>query len=356
MTTAEQQPEESRVAKFWAALPANDGVTAALWRFVEKGQPEFLERYFITTETYPDEYAFYAEVKAEHGGGKYELRVTNPDGSWVSRPTFCIGGKPKRDTGESAATAPAQTDIATLIMQMQDRADTRQEKLLEKLAGNSGTDELDRLEKYSSILNKGQQTPQEKEKSLIEKVIEKKFLAFLDMEGGGKPEGEFDWVKDLAGTLVPGLLQGMMSGKPGAPEVAAAVAEIPPDEQAQLLQKLALLLKGMVQLAGFNVPAGDENTVAKIREQAGNYWPVLEQMIQAPDVVDTAANLVPEILQHREWFECFRLAVIGEPLEQEQEGAAVGVSQRKRTTRAKAAPKPAAKPARPSSRKAVRAA
>lgn len=345
MTTpaVRQEPAEeglSRVTTFWAALPADDAVSAALWRLVERGQPEFLGKYFLTLGAYPDEYAFYDEVKADHGGGKYELRVTTPGGQWTAKPSFCIGGKPKRDEEEKTVATGSGTDrMADLIAQGQRNTEALLARILEK---PSGDDELARLERYAAIVTKNQQPVQPAEKSFIERAVEKQFLSFMENGmGAQKEEAGFGWIMEAANAFGPTLMAKLMEGgATGAAPAQTATAATQPaaiEDQAAVLQRIKNMLVGMVQLAAYKTPI-DANTVQILKEQAGENWEKLANVIRQPQVVDMAAQLVPEVKNHRAWFEKLRAQVMSEESEQKQ-GAAGGSTTRKPAV--KAAKKPA---------------
>lgn len=296
-----------RVAKFWAEIPEADGVTAALWRIPEKGQPEFLDTYFLTKDAYPDEYAFYAEVKAEHGGGKYELRVTTAGGQWVARPAFCIGGKPKRQDNEDRQ--PGQVSELAVLMQRSDERFAQVMAEIREMRQQPAAEPVNPLEQITKLsevmrnLTQGQQ-PQQKEKSLIEQAVEKKFLAFLDSEMGGSEGGEsgFGWVKDLAPIFGPFLQGGKASGDEGNAPPAL------PSPQQVLLQKLGRMLAGLVQVAKYH---GDPAaTVADVKAQAGDYWPAFLEIVKRPDALQLATQLVPAVAEHEQWFTQWRAALL----------------------------------------------
>lgn len=304
---------------WWASAVECEEVTVTLRRR-EDGEEKFLERFHISPETMPTIDDLEDAVNERHGGGIYFAIVAGERGQFAKRVKLSISGLPKRQAAEEKPQAKEAEGLGALLMQMQERSDARFEKILEKMADKpSGDDELTRLERYAGIFSKNAQPVQKAEKSLIEQAMEKQILRFMeDGMGAPKEEAGFGWVKDLVMQFGPALV----AASTGQAGDETAVAVTAPDGQDAVMNKLSLLLAGMVQLAGYAVPP--EATVEKIKAQAGAHWPALLAVIQRPDAVDMAAQLVPAVTNHRAWFEDFKAAVLGGPKKVEVIGGVNG--------------------------------
>ena len=220
--------------------------------------------------------------------------------------------KEEKGDGEAKAQGNGLETLAAILMKNQDASEARMMAVLEKLsdkpAGNGMTETLGMVEQVAAILGKTTAPPAPAEKSMIERAMEKQFLAFMEKGlGGGAGEEGTDWAKELFAAFAPVAAGMMTQGGAGAdlehdPITPAA------DPQANALHKLRLLLVSMVQLAEFEVTTA--KAVEGITKKAGEYWPMLEQVIQRPDALEMAAQMVPAVAEHLDWFEDFRTFVM----------------------------------------------
>lgn len=318
--------QQQEPAAWWAARTDTDFAQITLYR-VNGAQEELLDRITVTPETVPSLEDFQMMVKAEHGGGIYLAVQRGPQGQFTMRERFAVAGFPKKPTPPAEeprqAEAGGLTQLAELLMRQQAASEERMERLLERLAARPEGDELERLERFNRIVNPGAQ-PQAKEKSLIEQAMEKQFLAFLDNQVGGGGGGD-DWWKDIAATFAPALLASAGIGAQAAPAATDGQATAAPatqPTQQQLIQRLTLLLRAMVEMAACEAPPA--KTVARIQAQAGALWPNLLAVLQREDAVALAAQLVPEVAQHAEWFTAWRAVVLGETTTEKNDGGDAG--------------------------------
>lgn len=319
MQTPQTNGEENVTAGWWAASSDAGHEQVSLYEVVN-GRESLLEVMTVTLEDFPTLEDFKIEVKKIFGGGIYVAAIRGPNGVFAKRPQFAISGRPIREKAEDTQ-APGQVSGMDRLAEVIAAGNANVMAVLAKMAEKpSGDDELARLEKYAAIVNRNTQPPAPVEKSMLEKAMEKKFLEFMETGLGGGGGDDSGWAKELIGMFGPAL----MGALPAPASADEEGSETPPaeDAQAQALGKLKLLLTSMVQLAEFEVvPA---KAVAGIEKKAGQYWPMLQQIIQRPDAVALAEQMVPAVASHRAWFEAFRAAVIGGPVSEGGEGGSTG--------------------------------
>ena len=304
---------------WWAASSDADYEQIFLYEVTKNGD-SLLDEYVVTKEDYPTLEDFKLMVKRELGGGVYVAVVRGAGGTFAKRHKFPLSGKPIREKAEEAQQS-SQVSGMDRLAEVIAAGNANVMAVLAKMSEKpSGDDELARLERYASIVNKNTQPAAPVEKSMLEKAMEKKFLEFMESGLGGGAADDSGWAKELIGMFGPAL----MGALPAPASADEEGSETPPaeDAQAQALGKLKLLLTSMVQLAEFEVvPA---KAVAGIEKKAGQYWPMLQQIIQRPDAVALAEQMVPAVSHHRPWFEAFRAAVIGGTVSEGGEGGSTG--------------------------------
>lgn len=299
-------PQQETESNFWAAVPENDAVCVEL----ERGG-EGLTEIYIDREACPTEFSFKMLVKKMYGGGRYKAVMRNPDTKCFMRIlSFSLSGVPKLEAGEEKPQAKESESLASLMMQMQERSDARMEKILEKMADKPAAPDAFSMFKEAALILRDNGTTPPPQKSLVEQMKELREAAdLMGMSGGNKEEAGFGWVKDIVMEFGGAMAAAALAKGEEAPALEAA-APVTADPKTTMVEKLKLLLLGMVQLADCKVAPGD--IVEKIKVQAGEHWPSLLAVIQRPDAVDMAAQLVPQVVNHREWFEGFRAAVLGD--------------------------------------------
>lgn len=313
---------ESTAGSWWAKVESDDFAQITLYR-VNGSTEELLERVTVTRETCPSLEDFQLMVKEQHGGGIYTAVQRTPQGAYAMRERFAIAGFPKRaaqDPQNEPAKAP---DLLQILVQMQDAADKRTERMIAALAERGApapaADPLETVERVASILNKTGAAPQP-QKGVLELLQEIRAGAeLMGLTGPRDPDEGGSWVRDLIEGFSPLITKAIDAGQPAATaEPLPAPTPAPaakPDGQAAMMRKLKLLLGGMVELAAHAVPP--ESTVKRIREQAGAEWPVLQGVIAREDAVALAGQLVPGVRKHAAWFEQWRTAVLTGAEEQE---------------------------------------
>lgn len=217
------------ITRFWAEIPADDVVTAALYRVGKsKADEKYLGLIYLTRESYPTEYHFYEEVKAKRGGGKYELRVTTDSGQWVARPSFCIGGAPKDDDGDDKpAAAGGFEKLAALLIEQNRASEERTAALLRELKAQPQLDPFVMFDRAAALLQRSGAV--ERPRGLVEQLAELKqareVIASL-VDGGADEKSVMDTVMAQFGpqimTMLPQLLAGM--GQAGASGGTATTA------------------------------------------------------------------------------------------------------------------------------------
>lgn len=299
-----------KVDGWWAASSDAGHEQVNLYEVVN-GRESLLEVMTVTLEDFPTLEDFKIEVKRLFGGGIYAAVIRGQNGTFGKRPTFAISGRPIREKAEETTQAGQGNGIdriAEVIAAGNANVMAVLAKLAEKPAGNGMTETLGMVEQVAAILGKTATPPAPAEKSMIERAMEKQFLAFMEKGlGGGAGEEGTDWARELFSAFAPVAAGMMTQGGAGAdlehdPVTPAA------DPQANALHKLRLLLASMVQLAEFEVTTA--KAVEGIRKKAGEYWPMLEQVIQRPDALEMAAQMVPAVAEHLDWFEDFRTFVM----------------------------------------------
>lgn len=313
MTVTANAPAEQPT--WWAARADEQAAAITLYRVVG-AKEELLDRVTVTLDTVPTLEDFQMLVKGEHGGGEYLAVQRGAQGQFLMRERFAIAGFAKKPTPPAEERQPGQLSELALLMQ---RSDERFAQVLGEIRElrNQPTapavDPLEQVERVASILNRTGAAPQP-QKGLLEQLMEMKQATELMGWGGGQGDEQegFGWVRELVSQAAP-LLMSAAKGQGGGDTTAAPdqLPAPPVDDQAALMNKARLLLRAMVQLAGYNVPPAE--TVGKVQQQAGDAWPLLLEILHRDDAVTLAAGLVPEVAQHVEWFEGFRAAVLAPP-------------------------------------------
>lgn len=307
---------------WWAASTDADHEQTVTLRRRENGSEPLLDRFTVAPETMPTFEDFEFSVKERFGGGLYVAVITGKSGQFGKRIPFAIAGLPKREAGQEDKNSSGGLEgLAAILMKNQEASEARMMAVLDKMSEKpAAPDAFELMEKAANILNRNGAAPAP-QKSLLEQLQELRTAAEL-MGLSSKPEGGDDsgWAKELIGMFGPALMGGLSApADTGEEDDDALPAE---DAQAQALGKLKLLLTSMVQLAEFEViPA---KAVAGIEKKAGQYWPMLQQIIQRQDAVALAEQMVPAVARHRAWFEQFRAAVIGGPGSEGGEGGSTG--------------------------------
>lgn len=297
-----------KVSGWWAASSDAGHEQVSLYE-VLNGRESLLEVMTVTVDDFPSLEDFKIEVKRIFGGGIYVAAVRGPGGTFAKRPQFAISGRPIRDKaeeGQPVGQVGSVDRLAELIAQGNQNMLAMLAKMAEK---PEAPDAFEMMERAATILHRNGAAPTPT-KSLVEQLQEMRSAASLmgltertDAEEGGS------WAKDLITAFGPALM-GSMGGQ-GHIESETGDEAVTVSEQEQALQKLKILLASMVQLAEFEVIP--TKAVIGIEKKAGPYWPMLKQIIQRDDAVTLAGQMVPAVENHREWFEAFRAAVIGEP-------------------------------------------
>lgn len=306
----DNENENGKVGGWWAASTDADHEQVTLYR--KEGNTEcLLDRFTVTPDQYPTLEDFQLEVKKSFGGGVYVAAIRGERGQFAMRQTFAIAGTAKREASEEKQTAGGLSDLAAVLLKSQEASEARLLAVLEKLSEKpEAPDAFALMEKAAAILHRNGAAPTPA-KSLVEQLQEMRTAAGLMGLTDRTDEGESggNWAKDLIGAFGPVLMNGMSGqGQLDHEDQAEPTAA---SEQEQALNKLKILLASMVQLAEFEViPA---KAVAGIEKKAGPHWQMLKQIIQRDDAVTLAGQMVPAVEKHREWFEAFRAAVIGEP-------------------------------------------
>lgn len=310
------------VDSWWAASSEAEHEQTVTLRRRENGSEPLLDRFTVSPETMPTFEDFEFSVKERFGGGLYVAVISGRAGQFGKKIPFAIAGLPKREEGQNEKNAPGGLEgLAAILMKNQEASEGRLLAVLEKMNSKpEAPDAFELMEKAANILNRNGAAPAP-QKSLLEQLQELRTAAEL-MGLSSTPQGDGDsgWAKELIGMFGPALMGGL-SGPAGAEDEEGETATAG-DAQAQALGKLKLLLTSMVQLAEFEViPA---KAVAGIEKKAGQYWPMLQQIIQRDDAVTLAEQMVPAVSGHRPWFEAFRAAVIGGPVIEGGEGGSTG--------------------------------
>lgn len=298
---------------WWAARADEQCAHVTLYR-VTGAKEELLDRVTVTPDTVPTLEDFQLLVKSEFGGGEYLAVQRGEQGQYLMRQRFAVAGFAKKQTPPpEEARQPGQVSELAMLMQ---RSDEKFAQLLAEMRElrsqpvAAPVDPLEQIERVATILKRTGAAPAP-QRSLMEQMMELKAAAELMGLSGGQgdePEG-FGWVRELvtqAAPLLIGAAKGQGGGDTPAPELRAPAV----DEQAAMMKRAQLLLRGMVQLAGHKVDPAAPHTVDTIREQAGTAWPLVLDILQRDDAVQLAAGLVPEVADHVEWFEGFRAAAI----------------------------------------------
>lgn len=307
---------------WWAASSEAEHEQTVTLRRRENGSEPLLDRFTVAPETMPTFEDFEFSVKERFGGGLFVAVISGKSGQFGKRIPFAIAGLPKREAGQEDKNSGGGLEgLAAILMKNQEASEARVMAVLEKMSEKPATpDAFTMFKEAASILRDNGTTPPQ-QKTLLEQIREAREAAEL-MGLSGKPEGDEggNWANNLIATFGPALMGGLSAPADAGDEGDdTAPAE---DAQAQALGKLKLLLTSMVQLAEFEViPA---KAVAGIEKKAGAYWPMLQQIIQRPDAVALAEQMVPAVASHRAWFEAFRAAVIGGPVSEGGEGGSTG--------------------------------
>ena len=307
---------------WWAASSEAEHEQTVTLRRRENGSEPLLDRFTVAPETMPTFEDFEFSVKERFGGGLYVAVITGKSGQFGKRIPFAIAGLPKREAGQEEKNSSGGLEgLAAILMKNQEASEARMMAVLDKMTEKQeAPDAFELFDKVAGLLGKTGAAPAP-QKSLVEQMRELREGAEM-MGLTGKPEGDEggNWANNLIATFGPALMGGLSApAEPGDEGDDPAPAEV---AQAQALGKLKLLLTSMVQLAEFEVvPA---KAVAGIEKKAGQYWPMLQQIIQRPDAVALAEQMVPAVASHRAWFEAFRAAVIGGPVSEGGEGGSTG--------------------------------
>lgn len=308
MTDALATPEQAHTeSKFWARVPENDAVCVEL----ERGG-EGLAEIWVDLETFQTEFAFRMHVKKKYGGGSYRAVMRDAvTKQYLSTLAFKCGGEPKDPDAEAEKQKTKEPDnIASLLMQMQERSDARMEKILEKIgSGTSMKDTLAMIADVQKINGSG--------RSSLEGLRE--FMEFKTLArelAGDEATTKSDGLGDLLKTFAPLLGEMTKQGtelekikaavalrkaqiaagqKPEAPAAAPTRAPLPPE----LLQQMDMLLS----VAGV-IPA--EELAAMVADQMNE--DEAQAVVDAIDGTDWLAQLIeqePRAKDHAKWLETF---------------------------------------------------
>lgn len=310
--------ENEKVGGWWAASSDAGHEQVNLYEVVN-GRESLLEVMTVTLEDFPTLEDFKIEVKRLFGGGIYVAAVRGERGTFAKRPQFAISGRPIREKAEEAQQSSQVSGLDRLAEVIASGNANVMAVLAKMNEKPEAPDAFELMEKAATILNRNGAAPAP-QKSLLEQLQELRTAAEL-MGMTGKPEGEEggSWAKDLVGGLLPAFMAGMGGGAGGGDLAGLdddeTPAEQPPaqDAQAVMLAKLKLLLTSMVQMAELEVTTA--RAIAVIEKKAAAYWPMLKSVIQRPDALTMAAQMVPAVSEHQQWFSAFRDAVMGVTVE-----------------------------------------
>ena len=295
---------------WWAASSDADHEQTVTLRRRENGSEPLLDRFTVSPETMPSFEDFEFSVKERFGGGLYVAVIAGQRGQFGKKIPFAIAGLPKREAtpDEGRSQGNGLEGLAAILMKNQEASESRMMAVMERLADKpAAPDAFDMFDKVAGILGRTGATPVP-QKSLVEQMQELRQGAEL-MGLTGKPEGDegSGWAKDLFAAFAP-VAAGMMTQGGGGADIEHDPETPAADPQANALHMLRVLLVSMVQLAEFEVTT--EKAVEGITRKAGAHWPMLEQVIQRPDALALAAQMVPAVAEHQEWFENFRTFVM----------------------------------------------
>ncbi|MDF2446976.1 MAG: hypothetical protein K0S46_2212 [Moraxellaceae bacterium] len=297
---------------WWGFLGEEEQVTVALRR-VEKGSEPFLERFTISPKTVPTVEDMEEAVKERHGGGIYMVVFPGEGGRFAGRVKLEIAGLPKKQESEEARPQGQLSELAMLMQRSDERfAQVMGEiRELRQAPAVAPVDPLEQVERVANILNRTGGAPQP-QKGLLEQITElKQVTDLLGLGNGGGDNAGMNWL-DLAEKFGPMVLS--LAGQGGGTVAEANGQQALPapaaNQQAAVIQKLRLLLLSMVELADLEVEP--RRALQKVQQRAGDYWPMLQEVIGREDAIESAEQLVPEVAEHREWFAAVRAAVLGQ--------------------------------------------
>lgn len=301
-----------KVSGWWAASSDAGHEQVSLYE-VLNGRESLLEVMTVTVDDFPSLEDFKIEVKRIFGGGIYVAAVRGPGGTFAKRPQFAISGRPIRDKaeeGQPVGQVGSVDRLAELIAQGNQNMLAMLAKMAEK---PEAPDAFEMMERAANLLHRNGAAPAPA-KSLVEQLQEMRTAAELMglTDKADTEETGSGWAKDLINTFGPALVGSMGGLASQGDELAHDTAPAAPvNEQEQALKRLKMILLSLVQLAEYDVTPG--KAVQGIEKSAGKHWPMLQAIIKRDDAVILAAQMVPAVADHKEWFEQFRAAVIGEP-------------------------------------------
>ena len=305
--------QTNQAASWWAAPEGAEHEQITLYR--KDGSTEsLLDRFTVTREQYPTLEDFQIEIKKTFGGGVFVATSRGDRGQFAKRYTFAIAGMAKRDN-EEKQNGNGLGELAAVLLKSQEASEARLLAMLEKMSDTApAPDAFEMMERAANLLHRNGAAPAPA-KSLVEQLQEMRSAAELMglTDKADTEENGSGWAKDLINTFGPALVGSMggMANSQGDELAHDTATAAPVNEQEQALKRLKMILLSLVQLAEYDVKPG--KAVQGIEKSAGKHWPMLQAIIKRDDAVILAAQMVPAVADHKEWFEQFRAAVIGEP-------------------------------------------
>lgn len=297
-------------------------------------------------------------IREEFGGGKYRIRVTDPQGKYVTMTTVDIVDLPKPAQPAAApAVAPGAdlSGIAALLAAVKPNAPTGDGGLAQimtvMMAQQKATTDM-----IIALMNKPAPTGPSLTDLLAlikaEKGEKTDPVALLlqglelgkSIAGGGGETGMLDVAKQGLELITPLVQQRMETPAPAAPArrlaappapaapppVAATATDqpvqpAPEGANVKVIQQLQWLKAQLNVLVHHAVRGKTPALYAEV--MLDNLPPFvtvedIHQHIGADDALDNLAKIDARVLDHREWFEDFREAVVEflSPEEDEQDG------------------------------------
>ena len=291
-----------------------DQATVRLYRIdnaSKRGEEEYLRKY-------PVQEFDIDVVQDQWGGGRFRVRVYNPNGKLISCPIIKLFGPPKvpKDTGQNGHDVlPAPTitaaDIAAAVAAVMPRAPSREETLRElqvyaeifRPAAAPAAQPANLFEIFFKGLEFGKEiiassTPDPSGNRVFEKMIDSFGPAIMQAVAAAQAAPAV--VKQTA----PAVARIPLDPAANAAPAPAAPAEPSEDEVLKMLQ----IKMGVSMLVEQAKRSGDLTLYAdwvldNVPEDQ------VRELLQAPDWFDRLSAINPEVRTNRVWFESLRAEV-----------------------------------------------
>lgn len=284
---------------------------------------EFIERYGAASIAASTEADIMADVKAEHGGGSYELRLIDARGTIRGRDKFSIAGLPKkpREERDTNSSSGGNELAAVLAAIQQSNQQTQQlllvglDKIAQAVAPQPGGGMKEALELLATareiVTPPASVNPASPVSQLKEFLQIKSLLGELD---GGKSGG--DW-GDLLGMAAPLLQMAQQQATP-----APATPTAPRPRRLPKPTGTRTLPAGMTEaeeaqyranVAQLVTLAANGTEPASMAQVIVAQSPDREQLAQlvAADPVPWLAQFDPRVNEHAAWFRALSQQIAG---------------------------------------------